>query len=487
MKLAEMTALQTGRLIKERKLSCVEAAEEALRTIRDTDGRINAYVTVTEKTALSRAKQVQEWLDAGETLSPLAGVPVSVKDNICTKGVTTTCASKILENFKPPYNATVVEKLDAAGAVLIGKLNMDEFSMGGSTETSHFGTAKNPWDTAYVPGGSSGGAAAAVAAGEAMYAIASDTGGSIRQPCAFCGVSGIKPTYGGVSRYGLIPYACSLDQIGPIGKDIRDCAAALSLISGYDEKDSTSVNRPAFDFSDAFTGEVKGLKIGLFCPPDGVDSVVSETVEQTAKLFESLGAVIEPIELPVLEYAVPAYYIIACAEASSNLSRYDGIKYGYRGSNADHLSDLYISSRSEGFGMETKRRIMLGAFTLSSGYYDAYYRKALQVRGLIQQSFDQAFSRCDMILSPVAPTVAYKIGENISDPLKMYLGDVFTVSANLAGLAGAAFPAGFDKSGMPVGVQLIGNTFSENSLVRAADAFQQNTDYHKRRCEAWKP
>ena len=485
MQITGKTALETGKLIKAKKISCVEAVEDVLSTIKLVDGNINAYISVDGEAALSSAKAVQKRLDAGEELSPLAGVPVSIKDNICTKDFKTTCGSKMLENFTPPYNATVMERLSAAGAVTIGKLNMDEFAMGGSTETSYFGTSKNPWNTDYVPGGSSGGSAAAVAAGEAFYALASDTGGSIRQPCSFCGVSGIKPTYGSVSRYGLIPYASSLDQIGPVGKDIRDCAAALSIISGFDSMDSTSVLEQPFDFRDSFTENVKGMVIGLHCPSEGTDQEVRAAVLESAKMFETLGARIEEYELPALEYAVPAYYIIACAEAGSNLSRYDGIKYGYKGSKTESLSDLYLSSRSEGFGMEVKRRIMLGAFALSSGYYEAYYNKAQRVRGLIKSAYDSAFSKYDMILSPVAPTAAYKIGENISDPIKMFLGDVYTVPVNLAGLPSVAFPCGFDKNSMPIGIQLTGKAFSEPTLVRAADTFQQNTDYHKRRCGLW--
>ena len=484
MEIRDMTALEMGRLIKERKLGCAEAATAILDAISSTDGELNAYISVQKDKAMASALKAQARLDAGEALSPLAGVPVSIKDNICTKDVPTTCGSKMLEDFKPPYDATAVEKLAAAGAVPVGKLNMDEFAMGGSTETSYFGAAKNPWNTRRVPGGSSGGAAAAVAAGEAVYAIASDTGGSIRQPCSFCGVSGIKPTYGSVSRYGLVAYASSLDQIGPIGKDIRDCAAALQILSGSDGRDSTSVMERPFDFSGSFTGDVKDMAIGLPVNylSDGIEPDVRQAVTRAAKTFESLGARVEEFTMPMMEYAVPAYYIIACAEAGSNLSRYDGIKYGYRSGNAGSLSDVYLGSRSEGFGIEVKRRIMLGSFVLSAGYYDAYYHKALQVRGLIRDAFNQAFQKYDMILSPVAPTAAYKLGENITDPLKMYLGDIYTVSVNLAGLPAVAIPCGFGQSAMPVGMQLIGREFSEPVLVRAADAFQQSTDWHKRRC-----
>ena len=360
--------------------------------------------------------------------------------------------------------------------------------MGGSTETSYFGPTKNPWDTQKVPGGSSGGSAAAVAADEAPYSLGSDTGGSIRQPCSFCGVSGIKPTYGSVSRYGLVAFASSLDQIGPIGRDIKDCAEILSVISGHDFRDFTSVNRPAIDFSSSFDGSAKSLKIGI--PKNyfsaGLDKDVEKAVLEAAEVFKKIGAQIYEFELPTVEYAIPAYYIIACAEASSNLSRYDGVKYGYRSKNAENILDLFCSSRSEGFGMEVKRRIMLGSFVLSSGYYDAYYKKGLQARALIKKGFDEAFEKYDMILSPTAPTVAFKIGENISDPLKMYLGDIYTVSVNLAGIPAVSVPCGFDKEGMPIGLQLIGKAFSEPVLVKAAYAFQLNTDFHKKKAQAFK-
>lgn len=484
MEIRDMTALEMGRSIRERKISCIEAADTVFDAISSTDGELCAYISIQKEKARAAALQVQARLDAGETLSPLAGVPVSIKDNICTKDIPTSCGSKMLENFVPVYDAAVVERLKAAGAVPVGKLNMDEFAMGGSTETSYFGAVKNPWDKSRVPGGSSGGAAAAVAASEAVYAIASDTGGSIRQPCSFCGVSGIKPTYGSVSRYGLIAYASSLDQIGPIGRDIRDCAAALQILSGPDSRDSTCIARQPFDFAGCFTGDVKDLIIGLpeGCLSEGVEPEVQKAVIRAAKTFEELGARVEEFTLPMTEYAVSAYYIIACAEAGSNLSRYDGIKYGYRSASADSLKDVYLKSRSEGFGIEVKRRIMLGSFVLSSGYYDAYYHKALQVRGLIRSAFDRAFQKYDLILSPVAPTTAYALGENITDPLKMYLGDIYTVSVNLAGLPAAAVPCGFDRNGLPIGIQLIGKAFGEPELVRAADAFQQNTGWHKRRC-----
>ncbi len=474
------TALELGQMIKNKEISSPELTQAMLDNIESNDKDINAYITVDKEGALARAEEIQAAIDAGEELSPLAGVPMAVKDNICTKDTLTSCGSKMLYNFKPPYNATVVDRLNDAGAVVLGKLNMDEFAMGGSTETSYFGATKNPWDIERVPGGSSGGSAASVAAGECTYALGSDTGGSIRQPCSFCGVSGIKPTYGAVSRYGLVAFASSLDQIGPVGRDIKDCAQVLSIISGHDAKDSTSIKRDALDFSDCFTKDIKGMKIGVPVNyfGEGLDEDVKKPVLEAINTLKGLGAEVEEFEMKITDYAIPTYYVLACAEASSNLSRYDGIKYGYRRKDCENLLDVYYTSRSDGFGMEVKRRIMLGSFVLSSGYYDAYYNKALKVRRLIKDSFDSAFSKYDMIISPVAPTVAYKIGENSSDPLKMYLGDVYTVSINLAGIPGVSVPCGFGANGMPVGMQLIGNSFDEPKLVRAAYAFQQATDFH---------
>ncbi len=474
------TALELGQMIKNKEISSPELTQAMLDNIESNDKDINAYITVDKEGALARAEEIQAAIDAGEELSPLAGVPMAVKDNICTKDTLTSCGSKMLYNFKPPYNATVVDRLKDAGAVVLGKLNMDEFAMGGSTETSYFGATKNPWDIERVPGGSSGGSAASVAAGECTYALGSDTGGSIRQPCSFCGVSGIKPTYGTVSRYGLVAFASSLDQIGPVGRDIKDCAQVLSIISGHDAKDSTSIKRDALDFSDCFTKDIKGMKIGVPVNyfGEGLDEDVKKPVLEAINTLKGLGAEVEEFEMKITDYAIPTYYVLACAEASSNLSRYDGIKYGYRRKDCENLLDVYYTSRSDGFGMEVKRRIMLGSFVLSSGYYDAYYNKALKVRRLIKDSFDSAFSKYDMIISPVAPTVAYKIGENSSDPLKMYLGDVYTVSINLAGIPGVSVPCGFGANGMPVGMQLIGNSFDEPKLVRAAYAFQQATDFH---------
>ncbi|MDR2701819.1 MAG: Asp-tRNA(Asn)/Glu-tRNA(Gln) amidotransferase subunit GatA [Spirochaetaceae bacterium] len=487
MAVFEKSALELAALIKAKKLKAIEAVSAYIDIIEKNDSHYNAFLAVSKENALTRAQAIQSRLDSGEALSPLAGVPIAVKDNISTIGIETTCASKMLKGYTPVFNAAVIEKLENAGMVVIGKLNMDEYAMGGSSETGAFGAVHNPWDTARVAGGSSGGSAAAVAAGEIPIALGSDTGGSIRQPCAFCGVTGIKPTYGSVSRYGLVAYASSLDQIGPIGQNIDDCAALLSIISGPDARDSTCVIEKPFEFGETKTG-IEGVKIGL--PRNyfsgGIDEEVKPAILAAAKEFEAAGATIEEFEMPLMDYMVPAYYIIACAEASSNLSRYDGLKYGYRSSNAQSLSELYRLSRSEGFGLEVKRRIMLGSFVLSSGYYDAYYKKALQVRSLIKDAYKNLFTKYDMILSPVAPTTAYKIGENVGDPMKMYMGDIYTISINLAGLPAAALPCGFDRAGLPIGFQLIGDAFSENKLIGAARVYQGRTDYHEKKTKGTK-
>ena len=410
----------------------------------------------------------------------MAGVPYGLKDNICSKGLETTCASKILGGFRPPYDATIVKKLNNAGLIMVGKTNMDEFAMGSTTETSYYKTTKNPWDLQRVPGGSSGGSAAAVAAREVPFTIGSDTGGSIRQPAAYCGVTGLKPTYGAVSRFGLIAYGSSLDQIGPIAPTARDCAAVFDAISGYDEMDSTSMPLEIQALAN-IEGGVKGMTIGI--PKsyfgDGLSAEVRSKIEDAIKVLESEGANVEEFEFSMLDYAVPAYYIIASAEASSNLSRFDGVKYGFRSENAEGLRDVYLKTRTEGFGSEVKKRIMLGAFALSSGYYDAYYNKALQVKALIKQAFDSAFEKYDMILGPVAPTTAPKIGESLKDPLAMYLSDIYTVSVNLAGLPGLSLPCGFDGEGMPVGMQLLGKAFDDAKLLRAGALYQDVTDFHK--------
>ena len=430
---------------------------------------------------MAQAEAVQKRIDAGELKGPLAGVPVAIKDNMCIEGMLTTCSSKILSNFKPTYTAEAVVQLQKAGAVIVGKTNMDEFAMGSTTETSYYGETKNPWDSSRVPGGSSGGSAAAVAAEEVPYALGSDTGGSIRQPAAFCGVTGIKPTYGRVSRYGLIAYGSSLDQIGPLAKDVTDCATVLEIIGTHDSKDSTSVDRADTDFTAALVNDVKGMKIGI--PRDyfgeGIEPEVKEQVLAAAKTLEAQGAIVEEFDLSLVEYAIPAYYIIASAEASSNLERFDGVKYGYRTSEYTDLHNMYKKTRSEGFGPEVKRRIMLGSFVLSSGYYDAYYIKALRTKALIKQAFDRAFERYDVILGPVAPTTALKLGESLSDPLKMYLGDIYTVSVNLAGLPGISLPCGYDHQGLPVGLQLLAKPFDEKSIIRAAYTFEQTRSYKR--------
>ena len=479
MELRTLTALELGAAIRKGEVSVVEATQAALDAIRERDGALNSFITVEGERALARAEQLQKGVK--DAVSPLYGVPMGVKDNICTKGVKTSCASKILGDFKPPYDATVVEKLAAAGAVGLGKLNLDEFAMGSTTETSFYGPTRNPWDLDRAPGGSSGGGAAAVAAGLGWYAIGSDTGGSIRQPASYCGVTGMKPTYGTVSRYGLIAYASSLDQIGPLCRDAADCAAVLDVLQGRDKRDGTSLDGEYGHLLDGLTSDVKGMKIGIpaDCFGDGLDGQVRRAVLAVADVLRARGAEVVELSFPVMEYVVPTYYIIAAAEASSNLSRFDGVKYGWRAEGYEDLTDLYNKTRTQGFGLEVKRRILLGTFVLSTGYYDAYYRKALQVKAVIKSAFDEAFQRCDMLLTPVAPTTAPKIGESLRDPLKMYLSDIYTVSVNLAGLPGLSMPCGFDDKGLPIGAQLIGPHFGEGRLLNAAHAFQRDTDYHK--------
>jgi aspartyl-tRNA(Asn)/glutamyl-tRNA(Gln) amidotransferase subunit A len=480
-KLLNMTALELGRAIKNKEIAVREAAELFISLAKD-GGAHNAFTASAGEAALKQAESVQSKIDAGEKLSPLAGVPIALKDNISTKGIPTACASKILEGFSPVYDATVTERLKAAGLVITAKLNMDEFAMGGSSETGVFGAVKNPWDTERVAGGSSGGSAAVVAAREIPIALGSDTGGSIRQPCSFCGVTGIKPTYGAVSRYGLIAYASSLDQIGPIGRDIEDCAALLQIISGADGRDATCVLKEPFEFGEK-RFEQNNLKIGLPVNyfEDGIDEDVKAAVLTAAKELGKAGMRLREFTMPLTEYMIPAYYVIASAEASSNLSRYDGIKYGFRSGKAKTLKEVYRLSRNEGFGLEVKRRIILGSFVLSSGYYDAFYKKAMDARYLIKAEFDRLFGEFDLILAPVAPTTAYKIGENIDDPMKMYMGDIYTVAVNLAGLPAVSLPCGTDKHGMPIGLQLIGKPYSEELLIAAARVFQQRTDWHTKR------
>ena len=479
MSLMSVTAVELGRKIKEKEVTVEEAVTAALDAIEKREAQVHSFVTVDREGALKRAKEVQAKIDAGELTGPLAGVPVAIKDNMCTKGLLTTCSSKILYNFVPTYTAEAVLNLEKAGAVILGKTNMDEFAMGSTTETSAYGVTKNPWNTGHVPGGSSGGSCAAVAAEECSYALGSDTGGSIRQPSSFCGVTGIKPTYGTVSRYGLIAYGSSLDQIGPIAKDVTDCATILEAIASHDVKDSTSVQREDYDFTSALVDDVRGMKIGI--PRDyfgdGLDPEVKVAVLGAAKKLEEKGAIVEEFDLSLVEYAIPAYYVIACAEASSNLARFDGVKYGYRTEQYDGLHNMYKKTRSEGFGAEAKRRIMLGSFVLSSGYYDAYYLKALRTKALIKQAFDKAFEKYDVILGPAAPTTAPKLGESLSDPLKMYLGDIYTISVNLAGLPGITLPCGTDQSGLPIGLQLIGDCFAEKKIIRAAYTYEQTRSY----------
>ncbi len=475
MDITEMTAAQLSAAIRAGKTTAVEAAEAVLSQIEKEDKKYNCYVTVDRDGALAQAAAVQEKIEAGELTGPLAGVPVAVKDNICTEGLRTTCSSKILHNFVPTYTAEAVKNLQKAGAVILGKTNMDEFAMGSTTETSAYGPTKNPRNPEHVPGGSSGGSAAAVAAGECIYAIGSDTGGSIRQPASYCGVVGMKPTYGTVSRYGLIAYGSSLDQIGPLTRNVTDCAAVLEALASHDTKDSTSVSRDDTDFTAALTEDVKGMRIGI--PNDylgeGLDDEVRTVVLQAAEVLADRGAVVERFDLSLVEYAIPAYYTIAAAEASSNLERFDGIKYGYRTEEYAGLHNMYKKSRSEGFGEEVKRRIMLGSFVLSSGYYDAYYLKALKVKALIKKAFDEAFAKYDLILGPVAPTTAPKLGESLADPIQMYLGDIYTIAVNLAGLPGISVPCGQDSNGLPIGLQLIGDCFQEKKLIRAAYTYEQ--------------
>ena len=475
MSILDYTATELAEKIKNKEISVSDATRAVLDRIEKADDEYNCYVTVDKEGALKKAEEIQAKIDSGELTGKLAGVPVAIKDNMCTKGMLTTCSSKILRNFVPTFSAEAVINLEKAGAVIIGKTNMDEFAMGSTTETSAYGPTKNPWNTEHVPGGSSGGSAAAVAAGECFYALGSDTGGSIRQPAGYCGVVGMKPTYSTVSRYGLIAYGSSLDQIGPLCKDVTDCATILETISTHDIKDSTSVERDDTDFTSYLIDDVKGMKIGV--PRDyfgdGLDSEVKKAVLKAADVLKEKGAIIEEFDLSLVEYAIPAYYTIASAEASSNLERFDGIKYGYRTEEYTDLHNMYKKTRSEGFGAEVKRRIMLGSFVLSSGYYDAYYLKALRVKALIKKAFDDAFKKYDVILGPVAPTTAPKLGSSLSDPIKMYLGDIYTISVNLAGLPGISLPCGLSSDGLPIGLQLIGDCFNESKLIQTAYSYEQ--------------
>ena len=475
MELLDLTAVELAKEIKAGNVTAVEAMKAVLEQIDKTEADLNCYVTIDKEKALLEAERVQKEIEAGILTGPLAGVPVAIKDNMCTEGMLTTCSSKILGNFIPAFSAEAVIKLQEAGAVIIGKTNMDEFAMGSTTETSAYGITKNPRNTEHVPGGSSGGSAAAVAANECYFALGSDTGGSIRQPASYCGVVGMKPTYGTVSRYGLIAYGSSLDQIGPLCKDVTDCATIMEIIAAYDPKDSTSMKREDTDFTSALVEDVEGMKIGI--PRtyfgEGLDTQVKKAVLDMVEVLKSKGAVVEEFDLDLVDYAIPTYYTIAAAEASSNLERFDGVKYGYRAKDYEGLHSMYKKTRSEGFGPEVKRRIMLGSFVLSSGYYDAYYLKALKVKALIKKAFDDAFAKYDVIIGPVAPTTAPKIGSSLSDPIKMYLGDIYTISLNLAGLPGLSIPCGVDDKGLPIGVQLIGDCFKEKNLIRAGYTYEK--------------
>lgn len=475
MSLLDLTAVELAAEIKAGKTTAVEAMKAVLEQIDKTEEDLNCYVTIDKEKALAKAEKVQKDIESGVLSGPLAGVPVAIKDNMCTEGMLTTCSSKILGNFVPAFSAEAVIKLEEAGAVIIGKTNMDEFAMGSTTETSAFGVTKNPVNPEHVPGGSSGGSAAAVAAKECYFALGSDTGGSIRQPASYCGVVGMKPTYGTVSRYGLIAYGSSLDQIGPLCKDVTDCATIMEIIATHDSKDSTSMKREDTDFTSALVEDVQGMKIGI--PKtyfgEGLDPQVKKAIYDMVEVLKNKGAIVEEFDLDLVDYAIPTYYTIAAAEASSNLERFDGVKYGYRAKEYEGLHSMYKKTRSEGFGPEVKRRIMLGSFVLSSGYYDAYYLKALKVKALIKKAFDEAFAKYDLIIGPTAPTTAPKLGASLSDPIKMYLSDIYTISLNLAGLPGLSIPCGKDDKGLPIGVQLIGDCFKEKNLIRAAYTYEK--------------
>ena len=477
-----MTALELGQEIKKGEITAVQAVQAVLEEIEKQDREINAVITVCGDEALAQAEEIQEKIEKGELLSPLAGVPILIKDNICTKGIKTTCASRILGEFNPPYDAAVIQKLKEAGMIIVGKTNMDEFAMGSTTETSYYGPVRNPRDTGHVPGGSSGGSAAAVAAGETVCALGSDTGGSIRQPAAYCGVTGFKPTYGTVSRFGLIAYASSLDQIGPIARDVKDCAAMMDIIKGKDQYDGTSLDIDTGSYLEQLDGNIAGMKIALprECFDEGLDPEIRDSIMKMVKVLTDKGAVVREISMTFMKYVVPAYYILATAEASSNLSRFDGVKYGFRAEEYDGLTDLYSATRSEGFGNEVKKRILLGTFVLSSGYYDAYYRKALQVKSVIKGEFDRIFKDFDIIIMPAAPTVAPKLGESLTDPLKMYLSDIYTVSVNIAGLPGLSVPCGTAGNGLPIGAQIIGQRLCDARVLNAGYAYQMETGLYDR-------
>ena len=482
MEIIELTVHELKEKLAKKELTVQEVTKAYVDRINDKEKDVGAFVTTLCDEALEEAKSIQEKIDAGEIKGELAGIPIGIKDNMCTKGIKTTCSSKMLENFVSPYDATVVEKLKEQHMIDLGKLNMDEFAMGASTEYSAFHVTRNPWNLNTVPGGSSGGSAAAVAANLVPWALGSDTGGSIRQPAAFCGVVGLKPTYGLVSRYGLVAFASSLDQIGPITKDVEDAAMLLNVIAGHDERDTTSENREKIDYTKCLKNDVKGLKIGV--PKEffgeGINEEVKVKLKEAIEKYKEMGAEVEEFSLDIANYALATYYIIACAEASSNLGRFDGIRYGYRTENFTNLKEIYKNSRSEGFGDEVKRRIILGTYVLSSGYYDAYYKKAQQVRTLVRKEFDKAFEKYDVLLTPTSPTVAFEIGTRSSNPLEMYLSDICTVSINIAGLPGISVPCGVDSNGMPVGMQLIGNRFDEEKILNAAYTYEQATKFREK-------
>ena len=482
MELYELTVHELMDKLNKKEITSEDITKSYVSRINEKEDNVEAFVTVLSEEAENKAKEIDQKIEKGEITNKLAGIPIGIKDNICTKGIKTTCSSKMLEDFISPYDATVMDKINAENLITIGKLNMDEFAMGGSTENSYFKKTKNPWNLNKVPGGSSGGSAAAVASQMVPWALGSDTGGSIRQPASFCGVVGLKPTYGLVSRYGLVAFASSLDQIGPITKDVRDSAILLNIIAGHDEKDSTSVDMPKKDYEKALTGDVKGLKIGV--PKEffgeGINEEVKKSLKQAIETYKELGAEVEEFSLDIAKYALATYYIIACAEASSNLGRFDGIRYTYRAKDFKDLKDLYKKTRSEGFGAEVKRRIILGTYVLSSGYYDAYYKKAQQVRTLVMNEFNKGFEKYDVILTPTAPTVAFGIGEKSNNPLEMYLADICTVSINIAGLPGISVPCGIDSEGMPIGMQLIGNRFQEETILNAAYSFEQEYKFREK-------
>ncbi len=482
MELYEYTVHELMDKLEKKEITITELTKAYVDRINEREKDVEAFVTTLTDEAISKSREIEEMVKNGEINSRFAGIPIGIKDNMCTKGVKTTCSSKMLENFIAPYDATVIEKLNNEGIISLGKLNMDEFAMGASTEYSAFKKTKNPWNLNTVPGGSSGGSAAAVAANLVPWALGSDTGGSIRQPSAFCGVVGLKPTYGLVSRYGLVAFASSLDQIGPITKDVQDAALLLNLIAGHDEKDTTSINNEKVDYTKCLKNDVKGLKIGV--PKEffgeGINAEVKAKLQEAIEKYKELGAIVEECSLDIAEYALATYYIIACAEASSNLGRFDGIRYGYRTKNFENLKDIYINSRSEGFGQEVKRRIILGTYVLSSGYYDAYYKKALEVRTLVKQEFDKKFEKYDVLLTPTSPTVAFEIGTRSNNPLEMYLADICTVSVNIAGLPGISIPCGVDSKGMPIGMQLIGDKFKEETILNAAYTYEQATKFREK-------